>query len=101
MRNKVFSKNPLRLLLITGWLLSGGYTLTAQASGVVTDCSTFGPTSTRGVYLPGTLGAALVGGGDITFACSGTITVVPEIRINAEGMLLLALNPPQEKRMTP
>ena len=47
MRNKAFSKSPLRLLLITGLLLSGGYTLTAKAAGVVTNCSTFGSTSTH------------------------------------------------------
>src|SRR5262245_1263628 len=39
-----------------------------HAAGIVTDCSTFGPGT-------GTLAEALVGGGTITFDCSGTITV--------------------------
>jgi hypothetical protein len=42
----------------------------AEAAGIVTNCTTFGP----GV---GTLQAALEGGGTITFACSGTITGFP------------------------
>jgi hypothetical protein len=55
------------------------YGLTAlgvvRAGGAVTDCSIYGPGA-------GTLQAALVGGGTVTFACSGTI-VVPEIFISA------------------
>lgn len=50
----------------------------------MTDCSTYGTTATQGVFLPGTLGAALVGGGDVAFKCDGTITIAPEIRINAD-----------------
>jgi hypothetical protein len=47
----------------------------ARAAGTVTNCTTFGPAA-------GTLEAALMGGGSVTFACSGTI-VVPEIDINS------------------
>ena len=57
------NRNPLSLLLIVLGLLGSGYALTAQAAGDVTDCSTFGATATPGVYIPGTLGAALGGGG--------------------------------------
>lgn len=56
------NKNPLNLLLILLGLLGSGYALPAQAAGVVTNCDTFGATATPGVYLEGTLGAALVGG---------------------------------------
>jgi hypothetical protein len=41
----------------------------AQAAGVVTDCTQYGPGA-------GTLQDALVGGGTITFTCSGTIIVL-------------------------
>ena len=49
-------------------LFLAGFSVEARAAGTVTDCSTFGPG-------PGTLEAALVGGGTVTFACSGTIDV--------------------------
>ena len=48
----------------------------AYAGGTVTDCANFGPG-------PGTLQDALVGGGFVTFACSGTI-VVPEITVDLD-----------------
>jgi predicted outer membrane repeat protein len=62
-----------RCLLLAG-LLIGGYSLAVQAGGPVRDCSTYGPPGA------GTLEEALVGGGQVTFSCSGTI-VVPEIEI--------------------
>jgi hypothetical protein len=63
--------NYRSLLLIS--LLIGGYSLAVQAGGPVSDCSTYGPGA-------GTLEQTLVGGGLVTFGCSGTI-VVPEITI--------------------
>jgi hypothetical protein len=72
------NRNPWHLLLMLLGLLGSAPMLPAHAAGVVTDCSTFGATGTPGVYLEDTLGAALAGGGDVTFACSGTI-IVPEI----------------------
>lgn len=76
------SRNLWHLLLMLLGLLSSGYTLSTQAAGVVINCSTFGATATPGVYIEGTLGAALVGGGEITFTCSDTI-IVPLIQITA------------------
>jgi hypothetical protein len=74
MLNNTFWKNLLKALLILGMISSSVYTLTAQAAGVVTKCSDDGPG-------PGTLKTAIIGGGDVTFDCSGTIVVEPEIRI--------------------
>jgi Right handed beta helix region len=90
MRHKVFLKNPFNLLFAMGLLMCSILPLTVHAAGVVTDCSTFGSTGTPGVYVPGTLGAALVGGGDIIFQCSGTINVplmliTADTRIDATG----------------
>ena len=69
----------LRILLgalILGVLLAmAGPAQPAAAAGIVTDCSTYGPGA-------GTLQDALVGGGNVTFACDGAI-IVPEITINA------------------
>jgi hypothetical protein len=48
----------------------------AGAAGTVTNCATYGPG-------PGTLATALMGGGTVTFACSGTI-IVPEIAITTD-----------------
>lgn len=48
----------------------------SKAAGIVTDCSTYGP----GL---GTLEEAIAGGGEISFACSGTI-IVPEILISVD-----------------
>jgi hypothetical protein len=78
-------KNLLSLLVILG-LLGSGFALDAHAGGVVTNCSTFGTPTTVG-----TLAWALVGGGDVTFQCSGTIIVPTRIdlrtntNINANG----------------
>ena len=76
MLNNAFRKNLLPLLLVMGALISSGYALTTKAAGNVTDCSTYGDAA-------GTLGAALAGGGLVTFQCSGTI-IVPEIRIELD-----------------
>ena len=66
-------------------LLGSAYMFPAQAAGVVTNCDTFGAMATPGVYLEGTLGAALVGGGDVTFACSGPATIiVPRITLGVD-----------------
>jgi hypothetical protein len=54
---------------------------TAEAAGTVTNCSTYGS--------PGTVGDlawALVGGGAVTFSCSGTI-LVPEIFLPQDTIL--------------
>jgi hypothetical protein len=77
MRYKTFLKTPLWFLLLVG-LLAGGYPPTTpnQVAKVVTDCSKYGPG-------PGTLQAALVGSGTVTFACSRTI-VVPKIILDAD-----------------
>ena len=56
------NKNPWNLLLILLGLLGSAYTLPSQAAGTVTNCDTFGATANPGVYIEGTLGAALVGG---------------------------------------
>jgi len=53
----------------------------AVAAGVVSDCTTYGST-------PGTLDAALTGGGLVTFACSGTITVTQQIPVDAMSLIL-------------
>ncbi len=50
-----------------------------QAAGTVTDCANYGPGA-------GTLQNALMGGGLITFTCSGTI-IVPEITITQDTTL--------------
>lgn len=70
-----------RLVLRAALGLWGGLAFAgvAQAAGVVTDCSTFGPGA-------GTLADALVGGGVVTFACSDTI-VVPEIVVTVDTTL--------------
>lgn len=78
-RYKAFLKLLLELLLTVGLLLTGSYPLTAKAGGTVTDCSKYGPD-------PGTLQAALVGGGTVTFACSGTI-IVPQIDLQADTII--------------
>jgi Chlamydia polymorphic membrane protein (Chlamydia_PMP) repeat len=83
MRHKAFLENAFYLLLTIGLLMCSILPLSAHAAGLVTDCSTYGTTATPGVYVPGTLGAALVGGGTVTFACSGTI-VVPGITLDAD-----------------
>ena len=56
------NKNLLNLLLMLLGLLGSAYTLPAQAAGVVRNCDMFGATATPVSYLPGSLGAALVGG---------------------------------------
>jgi parallel beta-helix repeat protein len=66
----------LWLLLFLGLLGGSGYGLTAQVAGIVTNCTSFGSG-------PGTLQAALGGGGTVTFQCSGTI-IVPQITISAD-----------------
>lgn len=66
----------LWLLLFIGLLGGSGYGLTAQAAGIVTNCTSFGSGS-------GTLQAALGGGGTVTFQCSGTL-IVPQITISAD-----------------
>jgi predicted outer membrane repeat protein len=60
--------------LLTLTVLSAPVT---RAAGTVTNCSTFGAVGTLG-----DLANAINGGGIVTFACSGTITV-PEIVISA------------------
>ena len=63
----------LAATLICVWFLA--MSGMAHAAGTVTNCTTFGPGA-------GTLDTALMGGGTVTFACSGTI-VVPEIDISS------------------
>ena len=60
-------------------LLGSGYMLPAQAEGTVTDCIKYGPGD-------GTLQAALVEGGEVTFGCSGTI-IVPQITLDADATI--------------
>lgn len=80
------SNLPLRLgrRLLAGfgcallWLLIGCHT--TEAAGVVTDCSHYGSG-------PGTLQAAVAGGGMVTFACSGTI-IVPEIAVGSTHLIV-------------
>lgn len=69
-----------------------GFANLASAGGLVTNCGTFGRTETKGSLVPGTLAAALSGGGDVSFACSGTIIVVPEIRIEVNTRIDAAGN---------
>jgi len=63
------------LYLIAAWV-------PCHAAGVVTDCSKFGTTIEEG-----TLAWALDGGGDVDFACNGTIIVEPEIRIETDTVI--------------
>jgi uncharacterized repeat protein (TIGR01451 family) len=72
-RKPSLSYLTLGLLLVVAAIL-GLTPLPSDAAGTVTDCGSFGPGA-------GTLGAALSGGGLVTFACSGTI-IVPGILIN-------------------
>lgn len=74
-----FFKNIGLLALVVSLALSLATTLAtppaARAAGVVTDCVNFAGANT--------LGAALAGGGNITFACSGTIVLPARIVIAA------------------
>ena len=60
-------------------LFGPGAPLPASAAGTVSDCTTYGPG-------PGTLMAGLVGGGQVTFTCSGKI-VVPVIGITRDTVI--------------
>lgn len=66
----------LTVCLAALFVFSFSSPIAVYASGTVTDCSTFGPGA-------GTLQDALVGGGTITFGCSGTI-LVPEMTISSD-----------------
>lgn len=86
-----FTTLMMAALFSLGLLASHGYAPAAWAGGTVKNCSTFYGPGGKGV---GTLEEALVGGGVITFGCSGTI-VAPEIiistntRIDATGRTVI------------
>ncbi len=66
------SPKPLTGTMLAAWLL---LSFTAHGAGVVTDCT---ETSLR---------AAMTGGGTVTFACDGTITLTNTITNNADVTL--------------
>jgi predicted outer membrane repeat protein len=82
-RNQVLAKK-LRLVYLMAALAVSLALLTsspraAKAAGIVTDCVNF--------FGPGTLSAALPGGGAVTFACDGFIIVPARINISSNTTL--------------